>query len=104
MSVRFSILMPVYNRAKYVRQAIDSVLAQTFTDYELIAVDDGSTDGSVEILEDAAAARPKRHACRHRSDVDLYRDQFWPAGADRIRDCACLESPGWSRGRIYLRQ
>ena len=60
MSVRFSILMPVYNRAKYVRQAIDSVLAQTFTDYELIAVDDGSTDGSVEILEEAAAAHPDR--------------------------------------------
>lgn len=60
MSVLFSILMPVYNRAKYVRQAIDSVLAQTFTDYELIAVDDGSTDGSVEMLEEAAAAYPDR--------------------------------------------
>jgi glycosyltransferase involved in cell wall biosynthesis len=51
VKVRFSILMPVYNREKYLRQAIDSVLAQTFTDYELIAVDDGSTDGSVELLE-----------------------------------------------------
>jgi len=51
MKVRFSILMPVYNRKEYLRQAIDSVLAQTFTDYELIAVDDGSTDGSIELLE-----------------------------------------------------
>jgi glycosyltransferase involved in cell wall biosynthesis len=51
VKVRFSILMPVYNRQKYLRQAIDSVLAQTFSDYELIAVDDGSTDGSVEVLE-----------------------------------------------------
>jgi glycosyltransferase involved in cell wall biosynthesis len=42
--------MPVYNRAKYLRQAIDSVLTQSFTDFELIAVDDGSTDGSEEIL------------------------------------------------------
>ena len=58
MKVQFSILMPVYNRAKYLRQAIDSVLAQTFTDYELIAVDDGSTDGSLEILEQAATAFP----------------------------------------------
>ena len=60
MKARFSILMPVYNRAKYLREAIDSVLAQTFTDYELIAVDDGSTDGSLEMLEEAAAAHPDR--------------------------------------------
>ena len=51
VKARFSILMPVYNHKKYLRQAIESVLAQTFTDYELIAVDDGSTDGSVELLE-----------------------------------------------------
>jgi glycosyltransferase involved in cell wall biosynthesis len=51
MKLRFSILMPVYNRKEYLRQAIDSVLAQTFTGYELIAVDDGSTDGSMELLE-----------------------------------------------------
>lgn len=49
--VRFSIFMPVYNREKYVRQAIDSVLSQTFRDYELFAIDDGSTDRSPEILE-----------------------------------------------------
>jgi len=51
MSVRFSFLMPVYNREKYVRQTIDSVLSQTFTDFELIAIDDGSTDGSLEVLK-----------------------------------------------------
>jgi glycosyltransferase involved in cell wall biosynthesis len=47
---RFSILMPVYNREKYVGQAIDSVLAQTFQDYELFAIDDGSTDLSAAVL------------------------------------------------------
>lgn len=49
--VRFSLLMPVYNTEKYVRQAIESVLSQTFTNYELIVIDDGSTDGSVEVLK-----------------------------------------------------
>jgi glycosyltransferase involved in cell wall biosynthesis len=49
--VRFSILMPVYNREKYVRQAVDSVLAQTFTDYEIFAIDDGSTDESAKVLK-----------------------------------------------------
>lgn len=50
MKHRFSILMPVYNREKYVGQAVDSVLAQTFKDYELFAVDDGSTDLSAAVL------------------------------------------------------
>src|SRR6202049_1442471 len=51
MKVRFSILMPVYNREKYIRQAVESVLSQTFTDFELFAIDDGSTDRSAEILK-----------------------------------------------------
>lgn len=48
--VRFSILVPVHNRALYVRQAIESILAQTYRSFEIIAVDDGSTDDSAEIL------------------------------------------------------
>jgi len=51
MSVRFSVLLPVHNRENYVRQAVDSVLNQTFSDFELLAVDDGSTDRSPEILK-----------------------------------------------------
>src|ERR1700738_2650900 len=42
--------MPVYNREKYVGQAIDSVRAQTFKDYELFAIDDGSSDLSAAVL------------------------------------------------------
>ena len=45
-----SILMPVYNSATYLRQAIESVLAQDYQDFELLLLDDGSTDESVEIL------------------------------------------------------
>lgn len=44
-----SVLMPAYNREKYIAEAIESVLAQTFTDFELIIVDDGSKDRTVEI-------------------------------------------------------
>ncbi len=52
--VKVSIVMPVYNTAPYLRQCLDSVLAQTLKEFELICVDDGSTDGSVEILEEYA--------------------------------------------------
>jgi glycosyltransferase involved in cell wall biosynthesis len=45
----FSVIIPVYNRHAPAREAIDSVLGQTFTDYELIVVDDGSNDGTSDI-------------------------------------------------------
>jgi len=43
-------MIPVYNREKYVGGAIDSILAQTFTDFELLVIDDGSTDRSREVV------------------------------------------------------
>ena len=45
-----TVLLPVYNAAPYLREAVDSVLAQTFTDYELLIINDGSTDDTANIL------------------------------------------------------
>ena len=49
-SVKVSIVMPSLNVAKYIRQCIESVLAQSLKEIEIICVDAGSTDGTVEIL------------------------------------------------------
>ncbi len=46
---RFSIVVPLYNKAAYIGKSIQSILAQTYTDYELVIVDDGSTDNSAKI-------------------------------------------------------
>lgn len=46
-----SVILPVYNGEKFLREAIDSILAQTFTDFELLIMNDGSTDGSEAIID-----------------------------------------------------
>ena len=50
--MKVSIIIPLYNKAPYVTKALNSVLAQTFTDYECLIVNDGSTDNSKAVVED----------------------------------------------------
>ncbi len=93
--------MPVYNAEKYICQSIDSIIAQTFTDWELILVDDGSPDRSPEIC-DAYSAKDSRIKTIHKSNEGVsiarrtgcekaHAKYICFADSDDLLDCTCLE-------------
>lgn len=55
--MKFSIIIPLYNKAPYVEKAIQSVLTQTYEEFELIVIDDGSNDGSLEKIQKFKSAK-----------------------------------------------
>ncbi|MHB9035610.1 MAG: glycosyltransferase family 2 protein [Armatimonadota bacterium] len=77
-----SVVMPVYNTAKYLEEAIDSILAGSLDEFELIAVNDGSTDSSADILERYGRMDSRVHV--------LYQDNRGiSASRNRGMECAC---------------
>ena len=69
MSPRVTVLMSVYNGQGFLRQAIQSILNQTFTDFEFLIIEDGSTDATVEIVRSFPDQRIK--LCLNGSNIGL---------------------------------
>ena len=57
--MKFSVIIPVYNAEKYIERAIDSIVKQDYKDYEMILINDGSTDRSLEIIQRLAERKYK---------------------------------------------
>lgn len=70
--ISISIIIPAYNTKKYLQQCLESIANQTFTDYEAICIDDGSTDNSPTIM-DAFASKDgrSRSLTRRMMDTEL---------------------------------
>ena len=85
-SPTLSIVIPVYNCARYVQATLDSISQQSFTDYEIIVVDDGSTDGTAEILRSYSEHEPRLviETIAHRGIVAALNTGFAKARSDLI--------------------
>jgi glycosyltransferase involved in cell wall biosynthesis len=66
---KVSIALPVYNGERYLREALDSLLAQTYRDFELIICDNASTDATAAICAHYAARDPRIRYCRHARNI-----------------------------------
>ena len=62
---KISVFITSYNYGEYIEQAIQSVLAQTYQDFEVIIIDNASTDNSIEIIEKYTKISPKIHLYQH---------------------------------------
>ena len=68
---RLSIIVPVYQAKEYLEKCINSILEQSFVDFELILVDDASTDHSGEICDTLAAEDPRIQVIHHEQNKGL---------------------------------
>ena len=98
--MKFSVIIPLYNKAPYVKKALESVFAQTYTDYELIIVDDGSSDNSLAVAKQCITDRcavdrctVERHdGCRSALPVEIIEQAN--SGVSAARNSGVVASSG----------
>lgn len=89
-----SIIVPVYNAEKTIDRCVNSVLNQTYTDFELILLDDGSTDGSGQIC-DACAGKDARIRVQHKENTGVSDTRNWGISIARGEYLQFLDSDDW---------
>jgi glycosyltransferase involved in cell wall biosynthesis len=73
-----SVAIPLYNGKRFIRGCLDMLLAQTFTDYEIVIVDNGSTDGTSEICQEYARRDPRIRHIKYEGTIPIAQN-FWRA-------------------------
>lgn len=116
----FSIIIPYYNKARYIKRCVDSVLGQTFSEFEIIIVDDGSSDNGLEFLmlenhdqiriiaqQNQGVSQARNTGIRnavHRYIAFLDADDCWhPAYLEKIREVIFRETDATIIGTHYAR-
>lgn len=103
MQPKVSVIIPVYNTSSYLRQCLDSVLSQTLEELEVIVVDDASTDGSWDIVQQYAGRDTRVVAIRH--DFNRRQGAARNTGLRRARGAyiGFVDSDDWLSGEMYER-
>src|SRR5262245_19762108 len=93
-SPKVSVVIAVYNREKYVRSAVDSILSQTFSDFELLVIDDGSTDGSIAVVQ--SHSDPRIRLIRNHTNFGVSATRNKGIQLARGEYLAFLDSDDWA--------
>lgn len=101
MVCKISVIVPCYNQEKYIRECLESVLKQTFSDYEVIVVNDGSTDSSLSIIQSYTDKYDNFHlinqqnqgvvSARNNAIKQAQGTYIYPLDADDVISPSCLE-------------
>ena len=95
MGITFSIIIPVYNVERYLKECLDSVLDQTFYDFEAICVNDCSTDNSLEILKTYQKRDKRIKIIEHSENKGLSAARNSALDAAQGKYIVCLDSDDW---------
>ena len=93
-----SVVVPVYNVAKYLKKSIESIVNQTYTNLEIILVDDGSTDKTVEILK--KYDRVKVYGGNNLKPAKSFLDLIWKADINYDYYALCDQDDVWKEEKI----
>ena len=80
-----SVLVTSYNYERYLRQTLDSILAQSYKNYEVVIVDDGSTDKSVSVINEYVAKYKNFHLYQHEGGVNKGLPTSFKLGAEKSK-------------------
>lgn len=103
MKIRFSIIIPVYNVREYLRICLDSVFSQAYENYEVILINDGSTDGSEGLCDEFAAANNKVRVI-HKQNGGLASARNCGIKAARGEYLLFLDSDDFWNDKSFLRE
>lgn len=92
--IMVSIIVPIYNREKYLRRCIDSIVAQTYSDIEIILIDDGSMDASGQICDEYAQHDARIHVI-HQENIGLSLSRILGIKQARSEYVMFVDSDDW---------
>ena len=100
MSELISVIVPIYNMEQYLEQCLDSIICQTYTDLEIILIDDGSTDSSGEIC-DRYALQDRRIMVLHQENQGLVMARRMGLSVARGKYVGFVDSDDWIEPEMY---